>query len=322
MHSSIHTSGFALSCTRVKRFLSFTFAAAAIAITASCASVPKLTYEPLNESFLREDGGPVVLVDVCVLQDAIGDADDYYLIAESKQGAEKIAEAARTYLTGLGITPKATIVPFACGVTKPEAPAASLVRMAPDSPSAMLPQPFAPHEAIKDDAELHKALMVLMTSTYAEGVPRVLLPQQSGKMPPLKNHTAAEIAAAAELVRTKLNASSAIVIHVAGYSQTTGKAAAGNAGRIFVGVLTGVLTGVAFIPGGATDGSIMTSGVVDLKTGVLVRSSAMRGLGDPRKPEVVSNQNLVNLVMRGITHRAIPEGTSAATTTGTTGTAK
>ena len=76
-------------------------------------------------------------------------------------------------------------------------------------------------------------------------------------------------------------------------------------GKVLVGLVTGLATGIAFIPGGTTDGSLFTVAAFDLKDGEIRRSSASRGFGDPKNPEVVSDKRFVVPVLHGFLHREV-----------------
>ena len=279
----------------------------ALAILAGCAG-PQKQYELMNEPYLKANGGPLLVVDVCVLQDAVGDDDDYFLVPESKAGAQRVVDVAGEYLREKGFDAKATLIPYACGVIGDQGNVPQLVRNDVSLPATSELRPFLPHESLAGKKELLDALNVLATTTHDRALREnfaVLAQGRGGGMPPLRTHTPEEIRAAAALVRTELKADSLIYVAIQGYSQSSGKAFALGAGRLLVGVITGVATGFAVIPGGSTDGSIKAAATFDLSSGELKRTSAVRGLGDPRKPDVVSDKRLVGALFHKLLHREV-----------------
>jgi hypothetical protein len=280
----------------------------AIGLLAGCAG-PVKNYERIDEPYLRAGGGPLVIVDVCVQQDALGDADDYHMVAESKEGARSIVAVATQYLAEKDQPVKATLVPYACGVIGPDGNTPQLVRHDLQSEAVMAPRPFAPDETVASNEALAAALNVLATAGYDRSLNEHLMLLTMGRnspMPPLKRHTPEEIRDASTVVQKTLGAEGLIYIAVNGYSQSAGKAAAMGTGRFLFAVATGVATGIAIIPGGITDGSIMTAAAFDLKAGEIRRTSAMRGMGDPKKPDVVSDKRYVHAVLHRLLHREVP----------------
>jgi hypothetical protein len=279
----------------------------ALLLVGGCAA-PQKKYERVQDAYLQSSGGPVVVVDVCVFQDAIGDADDYHMVTESKLGAERIAEVAREYLLEKSVPVKAMLVPYACGVIGTKGNEPQLARLDLTSPALMTKRPFAPSGEIAGNEPLIDALNVLATSAYERALTESIAAISRGRgqqLPPMKIQTPEEIKAATALVRTALKADSLIYFSVQGYSQSGGKAFAMGTGRVLVGLATGLATGIAFIPGGTTDGSLFTVAVFDLKDGEIRRSSASRGLGDPKKPDVVSDKRFVIPVLHGLLHREV-----------------
>lgn len=295
------------SLNNVRAHFSITFIFLLVLLT-GCAGTPK-KYELLQEPYLREGGGTLLVVDVCVFQDAVGDADDYHMVTESKEGARGIVEVASRYLSEKNVTVKSSLVPYSCGVIGPDGNLPQLVRLNLNSPAVMERRPFAPSEELVKDQALLEALNVLGTASYERALINgvsLLSQGRSQPQPPLKSHTSQELLAASALVQTKLNVSSMIYLGVNGYSQSTGKAVALGTGRFFVALVTGVATGFAVLPGGTTDGSLMTVASIDLVSGEIRRTSAMRGTGDPKKANVVSDKRFIDALLHGLVHREVP----------------
>lgn len=280
---------------------------AAFLLIGGCAA-PQKKFERVQDSYLQASGGPVVVVDACVFQDAIGEADDYFMVTEAKLGAEKIVEVARDYLVEKGIPVKAMLVPYSCGVIGPKGNETQLVRLDLASPAQMVKRPFAPSLEVAGNEPLIEALNVLATSGYERAISEGIAGISRGRgqqLPPMKIHTSDEIKAAAAQVRLAFNADSLIYFSVHGYSQSGGKAFAMGTGRVLVGVLTGLATGIAFFPGGTTDGTLFTVAAFDLKEGEIRRSGTSRGLGDPKKSDVVSDKRFIIPALHGLLHREV-----------------
>jgi hypothetical protein len=280
---------------------------AALLLVGGCAA-PQKKFERVQDAYLQASGGPIIVVDSCVFQDAIGEADDYYMVTEAKLGAEKIVEITRDYLVEKGIPVKAMLVPYSCGVIGPKGNEAQLARLDLASPALMTKRPFSPSVEVADNEPLVAALNVLATSAYERAVSEGIAGISRGRgqqLPPMKIHTSDEVKAAATQVRLAFNADSLIYFGVHGYSQSGGKAFAMGTGRILVGVLTGVATGIAFIPGGSTDGTLFTVAAFDLKEGEIRRSGTSRGLGDPKKSDVVSDKRFIIPALHGLLHREV-----------------
>ena len=278
----------------------------ALALLAGCATPKK--FEPYNDPFLRANGGPLVIVDTCVFQDAVGDADDYFLAPESLAGGEKVMDAAIDFLRESGVPPKATLVPYACGVVGENGNELQLVRLDASLPASMEPRPFLTHPSLAGKVAAIDALHVLASTTWGRGIndnmPALTQGRQAGPAAS-KTFTAEQIRAAAAVIQKEFQADSMIYIAIQGYSQSGGKAAMAHAGRFLVALATGLTTGVAIIPGGITDGSIKTAAAFDLATGTVQRTSAIRGMGDPRKPDVVSDKRFVRGLLNGLLNRVV-----------------
>ena len=281
----------------------------ALLLLAGCAA-PQKKFERVQDAYLQTSGGPLMIVDVCVFQDAIGDADDYHMVTESKAGAERIVEVARDYLRDKNITVKASLVPYACGVIGAKGNEPQLVRLDLASPAVMLKRPFAPSDDIASNEPLIDALNVLATSAYERALSEnfAMIAQRGGQpLPPMKSHTPEELRSAMSVVQQALNADSLIYVGVQGYSQSGGKAFAAGTGRFLVALATGLATGIAIIPGGTTDGSVLTAATFDLKAGELRRTSAIRGLGDPKKPDAVADKRFINALFYRLLHREVTD---------------
>lgn len=283
---------------------------ASVLLLTGCAGTPR-QFELLPEPYLKTNGGPLLVVDACVIQDALGDDDDYHMVTESKAGARRMVAVASQYLAGINQPVKATLVPFACGVIGPEGKQEQLVRFDNQLPPTKAQRPFATEGSLAGTPEVVDALSVLATAAYARGLEEMatLLARHMGQqptLPPRRTYAPEEVRAASATVHRALGTDSLVFLGMQGYSQSAGKSAALTTGRLLVGIVTGVASGVAIFPGGSTDGSIITAAAFDLKSGELRRAGGTRNpFGDPKNPENAAAKTAVNGVLHQMMYREV-----------------
>lgn len=76
-----------------------------------CAGINRTSYIVGHDPILDKNGGALVVADVCIQYDSVGDPD-YYVVSESKASAQALSEALRTALTDKGVQVREVIVPF------------------------------------------------------------------------------------------------------------------------------------------------------------------------------------------------------------------
>ena len=115
--------------------------------------------------------------------------------------------------------------------------------------------------------------------------------------------------AAASIVAARTNLQSIITIGVTGNSLSTGKAASLGVVRFVAGMAISLAVGpipidgytsvgVIYVPGGPADSWQMAGGLIDLRSGGLVKTRIVHGGGDPMKPEVLAQSNAIDLLLR------------------------
>ncbi|MFQ5965797.1 MAG: hypothetical protein ACE5KZ_16110 [Candidatus Scalinduaceae bacterium] len=255
----------------------------------------------------------MLIADVCIQHDALGDVDDYFVITEAKAGAQALLDATRKYLENSGIQVCTELIPFVCGTR--HNPNNIPLRVA-DSVNGIVSvgqQPFGVFDEIKADPEYVNALSTASTYMFQHA----MMPsaeantgsKESSSQPLTQLVSAEEFKTAIGLIALRTHASSVLFLGVAGTSFSSGKKAALVAGDFIVSMATGLATGAAtynsgtgyyvmFTPGHQIQGMLMTGALVDLKTGALEWSNAVRAGGDPIKPKVVANANTLNMLLR------------------------
>ena len=95
------------------------------ALTACSATLPKSQLVSYDRT-LSQQGGVVLLVDVCIQRDALSDTDDYFVIAESKSGAHAVLGALKKYVQDSGLPIRTALIPFVCGARHDYSPNLSI----------------------------------------------------------------------------------------------------------------------------------------------------------------------------------------------------
>ncbi len=294
-----------------------------IVLLAGCAHTPKQTFVVAHDPVMDQNGGVVLIADVCLQKDVVGDGD-YFSISESKEGAKALLASARTYLREKQVSVLAELVPFVCGSLAHGDRAASFKvadRVGGETKQAR--PPFAVEPGIGADPELLRALLMLSAEVYSRTTGQQMNNQakQAKKAIPQSppfTVSAQELAEATQLVAEKMNASSVLYLGVNGTSISTGKAVGQGLLSAAIGMATGVATGVAthgnayvmFFPGYSVDWRNMSCGLLNLELGECTWSSSASGPGDPMKPKVVAEPHLVEGMLYSLVHKPAPQPTA------------
>jgi hypothetical protein len=277
-------------------------------LVACSASAPKsriVSHDPV----LSRQGGVLLLVDVCVQRDALGDAGDYFVITEAKTGAQALLNVLHKYVQDSGIPIRAELIPFVCGARHNT----RTIRVA-DSVNSLVrdaQQPLGISEVIRDDLQYINALTVMSTYAFERAaVSGVSSTPSPGNLPSgsaTMNIGISEFRAAADVIKSRTQASSVLFLGVLGISRTAGKVIAQNIGDFIVSMGVGFATAglgtgyyLLFIPGHQIDGRVMEGALVDLESGQLTWSNAVQARGDPIDPKVMANSETLNLLFRGL----------------------
>ena len=140
-----------------------------IMVLTGCAS-QKQKFIVAHDPIMDQDGGVVLIADVCVKQDVIGD-DDYFVITEAKEGAKALLSAARKYLEEKQVKVRTELIPFVCGVFSHGDNNASLKvaeRVGGEIKESR--PPFAVAPEMSNDPELVDALGKLATDSFQQSM--------------------------------------------------------------------------------------------------------------------------------------------------------
>jgi len=198
-----------------------------ILLLGGCAQNARQAYIVAHNPIMDRNGGVLLLADVCVKRDVVGD-DDYFMIDESKAGARAILDSTREYLQKNQVTVSRQYIPFVCGsLSQGNKGKTFKVAEKLDGTVTEKRPPFAVDPAIKGDPQLVEALSKLSADAFRRSSVMRITQQAkwTGKKPPHLSPAAVspeEIAAASKLVATKMHASSIVYLGVNGTSISNG----------------------------------------------------------------------------------------------------
>mgnify|MGYP000489454484 CR=1 FL=1 len=286
-------------------------------VVAGCASAvtPPTSYEVAPDPILSR--GKVLLVtDVCIQIDCIGDSEDYFVVEDSRYGAESCLPVLQTYLEDSGIQVCDTI-PLVCGASHGEN-RIILAGLNTDSDINESPQPIYVDPSIAADQKYIEALS--QVSTYAFEHPTV----KHQETPESLKHTEKslvsenEFSAAAEIIRNRTGASSVLFLGVDGKSESSGKAFAKGVGTFVVGMATGLATaGLGVSIGDTTyylmiypthqdgDSRIFLGSLIDLDTSRIAWSNTAQWRGDPIEKDIWTNDDPLEYLFHDVLFQKI-----------------
>lgn len=288
------------------RFLSL------VCLVAACSALPPKSQRLLHHSELEGASGALLMVDVCLNEDLLGD-DDYFVVKEAKEGAQALMNAMARYLNATGLSVGTKLIPFVCGalhdpINEPKRVADSI-----GGAVAKTKQPFGITDELARDPEYLGALQKLATYIFQGAIVAKsdAAAIKSKASVSLSFVSSDEASSAASIVAARTHRSSIIYIGVTGNSLSTGKAATLGIARFAVGLAISLAVGpimtvgdtsygLVVIPGGPADARQMVAGLVDLRSGVLIQSSIVHAGGDPIKPEILTRPDAIQLLLRDL----------------------
>lgn len=287
------------------------------AAASGCAAPPPTVQRVVAHSAVADTGGILVVVDVCLNYSPLG-TDDYFVIANSRQGASALEAATRPFLDAADLRTRSAVIPFVCGAVHDPANAPKRLASEVDGTVSERAQPLWVAPDVAGDADYVNALQTLATHVFRRSV--AAYDKDKPPVPDANTDTAADderARRAAALVAQRSGRSSLLYVGVTGHSLSSGKATAAGVARFVAGMAIsvaigpvftagGVQYGVVFVPGGPADKRQMAAGLYDLKQGHLVRSRVVGGGGDPMKPEVLAERNGLNLLLRDLLLTSAP----------------
>jgi hypothetical protein len=280
---------------------------------AGCAAPAPTSQRVIAHGATADAAGTLLIMDVCLNYSPIG-SDDYFVISNARRGASAIEEATQRFLDAADVRARTKLIPFVCGALHDPANTPKRVADDIDGAVAVRAQPLWIAPEVAGDAEYVAALQTLATHVFTRSVQAY----DKDKAPQPNATDDERVRQASALVAQRSGRSSLLYVGVTGHSLSSGKAAASGVVRFIAGMALAVTVGpaftasgtsytVLFVPGGPVDKRQMAAGLFDLGQGQLVRSRVVSGSGDPMKPEVVADQNALNLLLRDLLLTTAPQ---------------
>jgi sarcosine oxidase gamma subunit len=265
-----------------------------------CASAPR-SWQVTHDPLLERHGGVLLLVDASVQENTLV-GQDYFVINEAEAGAETATAALRNYIQAGDISVRAEVITVG-GARLTANNALINVADSVGGPMRQAQQPLRVPGTIQDDAPYVKALCTI--STYA--FERAAVPSNAPT-----TISVGDFRMAAEVIQNRTQASSVLFLGVLGKSRSTGKRVAQVVAALAVGeavafATAGLGTGyyLIFIPGHTVDGMVMEGALIDLDSGQLTWSNAVRSTDDPVRPEAMADPQSLDLLFHSIIFKPV-----------------
>jgi len=268
----------------------------------ACSAAPPSSYSVSHDKILNHKDGVLLLVDVCIQRDGIGDSTDYFVIDESKYAAQQLIDVLQSYLNDSEIPVRGKIQAV-CAAKHGD----KLSIRASQSFSAKefdSEQPLYVDLALLDDADYISAISTISTYAFERAA---LTPSKSNIEATSANSTKSDFLKAASIVKDRTNASSIMFLGALGTSRTNAKATVGFIGNVVVGTVTAVLTAglgtgyyIGFMPGQQVSGRILEAALIDLSSGELTWSNAVKAGGDPIDSETWLDPDPLDLLLHDL----------------------
>ncbi|HEY0684850.1 MAG TPA: hypothetical protein VGD45_21110 [Steroidobacter sp.] len=280
----------------------FLAAIAVVGLSCGCTATPPKSQQVSSDPVLSRQGGVLLLVDVCVQRDQVGN-DDYFLIDESASGGQAALEALHKYLAPSDLHVRSQVTAVCAARLNADG---SLISVADnvDAEKRQAPQPLRISGSHTEDPQYVRALGVISTYAFERAA---VDKKDADEAEPAASIDMSEFRAAAGVIQERARVSSVLFLGALGTSRSAAKRVAQKVFSTTVGVFTGVATAglgtgyaLIFMPGYQTDGVVMEGALVDLQSGELTWSNAVRTGGDPVHPEVIANRPILELLFRDV----------------------
>jgi hypothetical protein len=265
----------------------------------ACSAAPPVRHTVSHDPALSRQEGVLLLADACIQKDAIGEAEDFFVVAESKYAAQTILKTLRGYVADSNIPIRAEIAVVCAarhGVSE-----SILVGDHINAQPHRAPQPLYVQENIVGDKEFIKAISTVSTYTFERAATDN---KENNESPDVNKLTFLN---AAGIIKSRTNASSILFLGVLGTSVTGAKAVTQGISSFVVGMVTAVATAglgtgyyASFMPGRQIDGRFMEGALVDLESGELTWSNAVKASGDPIDKETWSDLDPLDLLFHDL----------------------
>ncbi|MEH6472023.1 MAG: hypothetical protein V7752_12310 [Halopseudomonas sp.] len=257
-----------------------------LCLLSACSAAPPARHIVSHDPSLDRQEGVLLLVDVCIQKDAIGDDEDFFVIAESKYAAQAIIKTIRTYVEGSNIPIRAEIL--AVCAAKHGSAKHILVGDNFNAEPHSATQPLYIENVLGSDEQYVKAISII--STYA--FERAAIDSSDNKALENSNVNKVAFLESADIVKNRTSTSSILFLGALGTSRSVTKTVTQGIGSFVVGLGTGIATVglgtgyyVMFSPQYSGSGSILEGALIDLESGELTWSNAVRPYGDPIEVE-------------------------------------
>jgi hypothetical protein len=295
--------------------LKFATAILAVWLFGGCAATPPSSRQVSHDPILGRQSGVLLLVDACVQRTTLATSTDYFVINEAEAGAQATLRVLRKYVQDSGIPVRAEVVSI-CGARLSTNNAPIRVAESVGGSVQNVQPPAWITGTLTNDAPFVHALGVVSTYAFERAAVNHGSTKTGGKRPKdgelPASITINEFQSAAEVIRDRTQASSVLFLGVLGTSRSEGKATAQFLAGLAVGVGTAVATAglgtgfyLVFVPGHQADGMVMEGALIDLETGQLTWSNAVRAGGDPIHPKAMANSDVLSLLFRDIMFKPV-----------------
>ena len=293
-----------------KRAILYALSLAAMFTILGCATTtPKREFVLGHDPLMDQNGGVLLMVDSCILREAMLKTNDCYVVAESKAAAQELLRVSRKYLFDNGVQIHSELIPFVCGALHDANNSPQRVADRIDGPVSMTQQPFCIANEFSNDQEYVTALRNLSTYAFqnAKGPKTTKAANAGATAPSSTGHpqyvAPGDLKTAAALISARTSASSVLYLGMLGKSRTTEKAIAQDVGDVLVGAAIGLVLGnVVYVPS-HNDTSEMCAGLLNLDSGELIWSNCTSPIGDPAKPGTIAQPMMIEALLFDLVHR-------------------
>ena len=288
-----------------------------IALT-SCTGPIKVRKIAHHDPIMDQNGGVVLLVDVCNQIDVVGDGD-YCVINESKKVASSLVKGIRSYLDQSGVQVRTEIIPFVCGAL--DTPQNIPIKVAEKVGGTIdeASKPYSVTDEINNDTKYLNALTKLSTYVFERGMMIVLedYAKVKNKMAEFQKPDLIvqenQFIDAVEVIKTKTNASSLLYVGMKGTKISGVKKIGQGVLSLTVGVATGVATAglgtgfyVSLIPGRDVDWKYSIAGLINLESKNLTWQHYTSTSGNPLKAKDVANPEEIGRLLKKLVYNEVP----------------
>lgn len=302
-------------------------AALAVMLSACAGAPPKFTVSA-HDPILDQNGGVVLITDVCIQYDPVG--DDYVVLKETQVNAAALMNTIKKYLADNGVKVRATMVPFVCGAIQDPDNQLKSVASEIDGDVTESSQPFGVEEGIRRDSIYLDALVKLSTLAYQHP----WVKNSEADTAPAENaattddtsadfgdpdeaddsiekvreiFSSQEYKDALDIVAKRTNSSSVLYVGASAISVSSGKRASSVLGNILVAVASAVAIGPVGVGGGqyafavaptpTSDSRIMSASLINMDSKEIIWSNSLTVGGDILDDAKITNIGSIDLLL-------------------------